>query len=95
VRFEQPDQAVPQQEEVLGDDNAHGTSIATIVGPPARLPTTRIPSNVASRLAAVRRIMRAREDAPVESSRLSHACTDDGGDCLARANGAAARLSTR
>ena len=36
VRLEQPDQPVSQQEEIFGDDNAHGTSMTTMVGPPAR-----------------------------------------------------------
>jgi hypothetical protein len=37
VRRQQPGQAVPQEEEIFTDDNAHGTSIATMVGPPAGL----------------------------------------------------------
>ena len=37
VRLEQAGQAVPQQEEILGEDNAHGTSIVTMVGPPGGL----------------------------------------------------------
>src|SRR5215469_218380 len=48
VRLEQPGQAVPQQEEVFGDDNAHGISMFTTVGPPAGLDTASTPSNAAS-----------------------------------------------
>ncbi len=44
-----PRQAVPQQEEVFGDDNAHGISMVTAVGPPGGLPTARTPSKGASR----------------------------------------------
>ena len=49
VRLEQPDQAVSQQEEVFGDDDAHGTSMTTMVGPPTGLLTAMMPSKVASR----------------------------------------------
>jgi len=49
VRLEQPGDALPQEEEVFGNDNAHGTSITTMVGPPLGLLTARIPSNAASR----------------------------------------------
>ena len=49
VRLEQPCDALPQEEQVFGDDNAHGTSITTMVGPPAGLLTARMPSNVATR----------------------------------------------
>src|SRR6266404_3261480 len=42
-------QAVPQQEEVFGDGNAHGISMVTAVGPPGGLLTARTPSNGASR----------------------------------------------
>src|SRR5690242_21754070 len=48
VRGEQPDQALPQQEEVFADDDAHGTSMTTMVGPPGGLLTARMPANVAS-----------------------------------------------
>ena len=48
VRGQQPDQALPQQEEVFADDNAHGTSMTTMVGPPGGLFTARMPSKVAS-----------------------------------------------
>src|SRR5205814_7941267 len=49
VRLQQPDQAVPQQEEVFSNNNAHGTSMTTMVGPPGGLFTARMPSNVPSR----------------------------------------------
>jgi hypothetical protein len=45
---EQPDQALPQQEEVFADDDAHGTSTTMMVDPPGGLLTARMPSNVAS-----------------------------------------------
>src|SRR6516225_3475381 len=48
VGLQQPDQAVAEQEQVLGYDNAHGTSIVTSVGPPAGLDTTSTPSKAAS-----------------------------------------------
>ena len=47
VRFQQPGQPVPQQEEVFGDDNTHGTSMVTMVGPPGGLETASTPSNAA------------------------------------------------
>ena len=39
VRLEQPDQAVPEEGVVFGEDNAHGTSSVTMVGPAAGLDT--------------------------------------------------------
>src|SRR5262249_52329088 len=49
VGLEQPDQPVPQQEEVLGDNGAHGTSMMIMVGPPGGLLTASMPSKVPSR----------------------------------------------
>ena len=51
VRLKQPDQAVAEQEKVLGYDNAHGISKLTTVGPPAGLDTTSTPSKAESRRA--------------------------------------------
>ncbi|GAA3049830.1 hypothetical protein GCM10020000_33060 [Streptomyces olivoverticillatus] len=42
-------QPVPQQEEVFGEDNAHGISIVTVVGPPGGLCRARVPSKVSNR----------------------------------------------
>ena len=47
--LEHPGQAVPQEEEVFGNDNAHGISMVTAVGPPGGLLMARMPSNGASR----------------------------------------------
>jgi hypothetical protein len=46
--LEQAGHALPEQEEVLGDHYAHGTSMTTIVGPPSGLLTASTPSNVPS-----------------------------------------------
>jgi hypothetical protein len=43
-----PGQALPQQKEIFGYDNAHGTSMTTIVGPPSGLLTASTPSKVPS-----------------------------------------------
>ena len=51
VRLEQPDQAVPEEGLVLGEDDAHGTSSVTRVGPPVGLDTLIVPSKAASRRA--------------------------------------------
>src|ERR1700761_507285 len=49
VRLQHPGQAVPQQEEVFGDDNAHGISRVATVGPPSGLFRASIPSKAATR----------------------------------------------
>ena len=49
VRGEQPDQPVPQEGQVLAEDNSHGSSRVTTVGPPAGLVTAITPSKAASR----------------------------------------------
>src|SRR5579863_2566955 len=49
VRGQQPDQAVPQERQVLAKDNSHGSSIVTWVGPPGGLVTATIPSKARSR----------------------------------------------
>jgi hypothetical protein len=49
VGGEQPDQAVPQEGQILAKDNSHGSSIVTWVGPPAGLVTANVPSNAFSR----------------------------------------------
>src|SRR5438876_4381259 len=43
VGLQHPGQAVPQQEEVFGDDNAQGISMVTAVGPPGGLLMARTP----------------------------------------------------
>src|SRR5215468_11071806 len=48
VRLQQPDQAVAEQEQVLGYDNTHGTSIVITVRPPTGLDTASTPSKAAS-----------------------------------------------
>ena len=48
MRLEQPGEPLPQEEKIFGDDNAHGTSMTTMVGPPGGLLTARMPSNVPS-----------------------------------------------
>jgi hypothetical protein len=40
---------VRQEEQILGEDSAHGTSMTIMVGPPGGLLTARMPSNVSSR----------------------------------------------
>ena len=47
VRGEQPDQAVPEEGQVLAKDNSHGSSMVTWVGPPGGLVTATIPSKAA------------------------------------------------
>ena len=49
MRLEEPDQAVPEEGVVLGEDDAHGTSSVTRVGPPIGLDTLIVPSKAASR----------------------------------------------
>src|SRR5207245_233529 len=49
VRGQQVRQAAPEKGEVFGEDNAHGTSSVTVVGPPGGLVRTMSPSNVARR----------------------------------------------
>src|SRR5690606_3129493 len=46
---EQPDQALPQQGRVLGEDHAHGSSAETSVGPPRGLSMCRTPSRAPTR----------------------------------------------
>src|SRR5204863_8706339 len=55
VGLQHPVQAVPQQEEVFGDDNAQGISMVTAVGPPGGLLIARTPLNAASRRSMPRR----------------------------------------
>src|SRR5699024_9994342 len=47
--LEQLGEAGPQERVVLGDDDAHGTSHLTTVGPPWGLEIETVPSNAASR----------------------------------------------
>ena len=61
---EQLRQAVPEEEEVFGDDNAHGISMRTVVGPPGGLCTAMVPSNAASRRLIPRRPVPAAGSAP-------------------------------
>src|SRR5262249_57520307 len=55
MRLEHPDQAVPQKEEVFGDDNSHGSSMVATVGPPGALLRASMPSNADSRRSMPRR----------------------------------------
>src|SRR5262249_25247211 len=55
VRLEHPDQAVPQKEEVFGDDNSHGSSMVATVGPPGGLLRASMPSKADSRRSMPRR----------------------------------------
>src|SRR5262249_52466176 len=69
VCLQQPYQAIPQQEEVFSDNNAHGTSMTTMVGPPGGLFTARMPSNVPSRRSTPRRpVPMAGSAPPIPSS---------------------------
>ena len=72
VRLEQPDQAVPQEVEVLGEDNAHGTSMVTTVGPPGGLLRSSVPSNVASRRSMPRSPVPRDGSAPPLPSSVDH-----------------------
>jgi hypothetical protein len=47
--LQHPGQAVPQEKEVFGNDNAHGISMVTAVGPPGGLLIASTPSKTASR----------------------------------------------
>src|SRR5690625_1725151 len=49
VRLEHAGEPISQEGEVLGDDNTHGNSMVTVVGPPAGLTTSIVPSKAASR----------------------------------------------
>ena len=71
VRLEHPGQAVPQQEEVFGDDNAHGISMVTTVGPPGGLLRASTPSNAASRRSIPRRPVPRAGSAPPRPSSVT------------------------
>jgi hypothetical protein len=66
--LEDPDQAVPEEGVVLGEDESHGTSSVTSVGPPVGLDTLIVPSNAASRRAGR---LPANEKSPPMTSRPS------------------------
>src|SRR5699024_8815364 len=55
VGGQEPDEPVPQEGEVFGEDHAHGTSRVIRVGPPRGLSTTMVPSNADSRTPTPRR----------------------------------------
>jgi hypothetical protein len=54
-RLEQACQPVPEEGEVFGDDNAHGSSMVTTVGPPGGLDSVIVPSKAARRRSIPRR----------------------------------------
>ncbi len=63
-RREQASQPVAEEGEVLGDDNAHGSSMVTTVGPPGGLDTAILPSKAASLRSIPRRPEPADGSAP-------------------------------
>ena len=68
VRLEEPDQAVPEEGMVLGEDKAHGISSVTSVGPPGGLDTLIVPSNADSRRITPRMPVPAAGSAPPRPS---------------------------
>src|SRR6202042_3160162 len=64
MRPQQPGQTVPQQRQVFSDDNSHGPSIVTVVGPPGGLLSSIMPSNDSSRRATPCRPVPASRRAP-------------------------------
>src|SRR3954451_24084055 len=71
VRLEQADQAVPEEGEVFGEDDTHGSTITTSVGPPGGLSTASVPSNADSRRSMPRRpVPRPGSAPPTPSSRI-------------------------
>src|SRR5207253_1044214 len=70
VGLEQADQTVPEEGEIFGEDDAHGSTITTSVGPPAGLATVSAPSKADRRRSIPRRPVPAAGSAPpVPSSR--------------------------
>ena len=63
--------AVAENEEIVGADNEHGTSIAMMVGPPAGLFTARTPSKVPSRRSSPRSPEPAAGSAPPQPSSIT------------------------
>ena len=62
-------EALPQEVEVLGEDNTHGSSMVATVGPPAGLRTVRVPSSApARRRMPARPVPRASSAPPAPSS---------------------------
>src|SRR5215831_14382493 len=68
VRLEQPDQPVPEEGEVFGEDDAHGSSMVTTVGPPGGLVTSSLPSKALSRRSIPRSPLPAPASAPPRPS---------------------------
>ena len=60
VGGQEPDQPVPQEGQVLAEDNSHGSSMVTTVGPPTGLVTAIVPSKAASRRSIPRSPLPAR-----------------------------------
>src|SRR5262245_43013047 len=70
LRLEQEHKTLPQQCEVFGEDNAHGSSIVTTVGPPDGLSSVSEPSNVPRRrVKPARPVPRSGSAPPRPSSR--------------------------
>ena len=62
--LEQPDQALPEQHRVLGEDYPHGRSAVSRVGPPRGLSTVSSPSTACSRSASPARPCPGADTAP-------------------------------
>ena len=78
VGFEQADQPVPEEGEVFGEDGAetgaHGSTIASLVGPPGGLSSSRLPSKAASRRWIPRKPVPAPGSAPPMPSSVTVSC---------------------
>ena len=57
---------------VFGDDNAHGSSMVTTVGPPGGLDSAMVPSKAASRRSMPRRPVPAAASAPPRAVVVDH-----------------------
>src|SRR5688572_16571451 len=62
--MQEPGQSVPEEGMVLGDDNAHGTSMVMTVGPPGGLDMAIVPSKAARRRSIPRSPVPAAGSAP-------------------------------
>src|SRR5262249_7704599 len=68
---EQPGQALAQQDRILGNHDAHGSSTSTSVGPPAGLRTSSVPSTPATRAARPDSPCPDGSAPPIPSSRIT------------------------
>ena len=68
---QQPLQAGAQEQRVLGDQDAHGSSARTMVGPPDGLQTVRRPSTAVARSARPRSPLPLASAPPAPSSSIS------------------------